>query len=79
MPRSTRWKIKQKLDTVNNELSKAYEKLAEAGNPYEEHHPDIYKKFGKAAVAITVAIDWVEHLQEEEILQRRQDGDDHIE
>lgn len=46
MPKQHRYAIKQNLQTIINELTKAEDKLVETGRLYKEAHPDIYTHFG---------------------------------
>lgn len=45
MPKQARYQIKQKLDTVISEITKAQDKLTEVGALFKEQHPDYYDGF----------------------------------
>ena len=65
MPKDSRWRIKQKLDSILKELERAETKLIEVGILYKELHPDIYEKFGLILAGLETFKDTLKSLRDE--------------
>jgi len=65
MPKDSRWRIKQKLDSILKELERAETKLIEVGILYKELHPDIYEKFSLILAGLETFKDTLKSLRDE--------------
>lgn len=64
MPSNTRQQVKQSMQSVQNELTKAGQKLSEVGKLYETDHPDYYEAFCTLFAGICQLHDGVKELSD---------------